>query len=428
MTRQRIYYGYWIVVAGLVTQFIAIGMSNYVAGAFMVPMNDEFGWTRAEFSASRSIGQLVVAFTGFMIGAWIDRWGGRPFIFAGALLMSATLYSLSLVQTLPQWLLLNGVILTIGSAMIGSLVISVSLGKWFVERRGWAVSLAAMGISLAGIVIQPVATFLVDNFGWRESWRMLGLITLCLTLPTAAIMRRRPEDYGLFPDGKTQKEVEQGQGAAAHADFARSMTRAQAMRTSEFYVLVVAFGLFQISITVMLLQTIPLMTDAGYSRMVAAGMVPLASLPAFFSKPFWGLLIDRFEPMLLTAVGAVITGLSVIFIVFTIANGLDILVYAGFLVMGVGWGGMLPLQEVIWASFFGRRYLGSVRSMALPFSFGLSAVGPVLVALYYDIAGDYNLALIAMGLCNLASAVLLVRLQNDTVAAAGDGLPPATAD
>ena len=425
---NRVYYGYWIVVAGLVTQFIAIGMSNYVAGAFMVPMNDEFGWTRAEFSASRSIGQLVVAFTGFMIGAWIDRWGGRPFIFAGALLMSATLYSLSLVQTLPQWLLLNGVLLTIGSAMIGSLVISVSLGKWFVERRGWAVSLAAMGISLAGIVIQPVATFLVDNFGWRESWRMLGLITLCLTLPTVAIMRRRPEDYGLFPDGKTQKEVEQGQGAAAHADFARSMTRAQAMRTSEFYVLVVAFGLFQISITVMLLQTIPLMTDAGYSRMVAAGMVPLASLPAFFSKPFWGLLIDRFEPMLLTAVGAVITGLSVIFIVFTIANGLDFLVYAGFLVMGVGWGGMLPLQEVIWASFFGRRYLGSVRSMALPFSFGLSAVGPVLVALYYDIAGDYNLALIAMGLCNLASAVLLVRLQNDTVAAAGDGLPPATAD
>ncbi len=425
---NRIYYGYWIVVAGLVTQFIAIGMSNYVAGAFMVPMNDEFGWTRAEFSASRSIGQLVVAFTGFMIGAWIDRWGGRPFIFAGALLMSATLYSLSLVQTLPQWLLLNGVILTIGSAMIGSLVISVSLGKWFVERRGWAVSLAAMGISLAGIVIQPVATFLVDNFGWRESWRMLGLITLCLTLPTAAIMRRRPEDYGMFPDGKTEKEVEQGQGAAAHADFARSMTRAQAMRTSEFYVLVVAFGLFQISITVMLLQTIPLMTDAGYSRMVAAGMVPLASLPAFFSKPFWGLLIDRFEPMLLTAVGAVITGLSVIFIVFTIANGLDFLVYAGFLVMGVGWGGMLPLQEVIWASFFGRRYLGSVRSTALPFSFGLSAVGPVLVALYYDIAGDYNLALIAMGLCNLASAVLLVRLQNDTVAAAGEGLPPATAD
>jgi len=415
VARRGIYYGYWIVAAGLVTQFIAIGMSNYVAGAFMVPMNEAFGWSRAEFSASRSIGQMVVAFTGFLIGAGIDRWGGRPFVFAGALLMSAALFSLSLIQNLPQWLLINGVMLTVGGAMVGNLVVNVTLGKWFVERRGWAVSLAAMGISLAGILIQPATTFFVDNFGWRDSWRILGGITLCLTLPMAAVMRRRPEDHGLHPDGKTQREVEQGQGAAARADFARSMTRAQAMRTGEFYVLVVAFGLFQISITVMLLQTIPLMTDAGYSRMTAAGMVPLASVPAFFSKPFWGLLIDRFRPPRLAALGALTTGLAVILIVFSIAGGADWLVYASFLLMGFGWGGLLPLQEVIWASFFGRRHLGSVRGMALPFSFGLSAVGPVIVAWYHDFAGNYDLALIAMGLCNLTSALMLLRLRDSAI-------------
>ncbi len=415
MARRGIYYGYWIVAAGLVTQFIAIGMSNYVAGAFMVPMNDEFGWSRAEFSASRSIGQMVVAFTGFLIGASIDRWGGRPFVFAGSLLMSAALCSLGLIQNLPQWLLINGVILTVGGAMVGNLVVNVTLGKWFVERRGWAVSLAAMGISLAGILIQPATTFFVDNFGWRDSWRILGGITLCLTLPMAAVMRRRPEDHGLYPDGKTKRQIEQGHGAAARADFARSMTRSQAMRTGEFYVLVVAFGLFQISITVMLLQTIPLMTDAGYSRMTAASMVPLASVPAFLSKPFWGLLIDRFQPPRLAALGALTTGLAVILLVFSIAGGVDWLVYASFLLMGFGWGGLLPLQEVIWASFFGRRHLGSVRSMALPFSFGLSAAGPVIVAWYYDFAGNYDLALIAMGLCNLTSALMLLRLRNNTL-------------
>lgn len=425
---NRVYYGYWIVAAGLITQFIAVGMSNYVAGAFMVPMNDEFGWTRAEFSASRSLGQLMVAFTGFMIGSWIDRWGGRPFIAVGSLVMSAALYSLSLIQNLPQWLLLNGIVLTIGGALIGNLVINVTLGKWFVERRGWAVALAAMGISGAGIVLPPIAAELVDTYGWRESWRILSLITLLSTLPMSLIVRRRPEDFGLHPDGKTQLQVDQGHGAAAQADFARSMTRAQAMRTSEFYFLVVAFGLFQISITVMLLQTIPLMTDAGYSRTVASLMISLASVPAFLSKPFWGVLIDRFQPRLLAAVGAAITGLSVIFIVYTIAGRMDFLVYTGFLIMGVGWGGMLPLQEVIWASFFGRRYLGSVRSMALPFSFGLSAVGPVLVAWYYDIAGNYDLALIAMGLCNLTSAFLLLRLHDGTISEPDAKLPSATAD
>ncbi|GIT64093.1 MAG: hypothetical protein Ct9H300mP22_4930 [Gammaproteobacteria bacterium] len=74
-----------------------------------------------------------------------------------------------------QWWIINGVILTMGAAMIGNLVINVSLGKWFVERRGRAVAIAGMGISLGGIILPPIATWLVDIFGWRESWRILGL-------------------------------------------------------------------------------------------------------------------------------------------------------------------------------------------------------------------------------------------------------------
>jgi cyanate permease len=80
--------------------------------------------------------------------------------------------------------------------------------------------------------------------------------------------------------------------------------------------------------------------------------------------------------------------------------------------MGIGWGGLLPLQEVIWATFFGRRYLGSVRSTAMPFTFGMSALGPVLVAYYYDLVGNYDLALLVIALCNIASAIMLFRMKN----------------
>ena len=82
-----------------------------------------------------------------------------------------------------------------------------------------------------------------------------------------------------------------------------------------------------------------------------------------------------------------------------------------FLLMGIGWGGLLPLQEVIWASGFGRRYLGSVRSTAMPFTFGMSAVGPILVASYYDSAGSYDVALMVIATCNLASALMLSSLK-----------------
>ena len=407
---NRVYYGYWIVLAGFITQFFAVGMANYVVGSFMIPMTEEFGWTRAEFTASRSIGQVVMACTGFVIGSHIDRYGGRPFIFVGSFILALAVYSLGSISTLLQWLLLNGLILTIGAALIGNLVINVTLGKWFVERRGRAVAIAGMGISLGGILLPPIATWMVDVFGWRESWQLLGIATFLVTLPMSAFVRRCPEDYQLHPDGKSQAEMDAGDGEAAKADFEKSMTRAQAMRTSSFYFLVLAFGLFQISITVMLIQTIPLMTDAGYSRLVAATMISIASVPAFISKPFWGDLIDKYSPSRLASLGAAITGCSVVLIVFSVANQMDILIYASFLIMGVGWGGLLPLQEVIWASFFGRRYLGSVRSTAMPFTFGMSALGPVLVAYYYDIAGDYNMALLAMAMCNLASAFMLFKI------------------
>ena len=408
---NRIYYGYWIVVAGFVTQFIAVGMTNYVVGSFMIPMTEEFNWTRAEFTASRSLGQIVIAVTGFIIGTHIDRYGGRPFVIVGAFLLAGATFSLGSINTLVEWWALNGLILTIGAAMVGNLVINVSLGKRFVERRGRAVAIAGMGISLGGIILPPTATWLVDLFGWREAWRLMGMAAFLITLPMAALVRRKPEDYHLHPDGKSQAEIDAGYGDSARADFEKSMTRSQAMRTYSFYFLVLAFGLFQISITTMLIQTIPLLTDAGYSRLVASSMISIASIPAFLSKPFWGELIDKYDPKRLAAIGAAISGSSVILIVLSVALRLDILVYIGFLIMGIGWGGLLPLQEVIWASSFGRRYLGSVRSTAMPFTFGMSALGPILVAYYYDVAGNYDLALIAMGFCNLMSSIMLFRIK-----------------
>lgn len=411
---RTLYYGYWIVLAGFITQFVAVGMANYVVGSFLIPMTEEFGWNRAEFTASRSIGQIVFATTGFLIGSSIDRYGGKPFILGGAVLLSCSLYYLGSIETLTEWLFVNGLMLTVGAAMIGNLVVNVTLGKWFVERRGRAVALAGMGISLAGILLPPVATYMVDVFGWRESWRLLGIGAFLITLPAALLVRRRPEDYGMHPDGHSEEDVSAGMGEAAQEDFERSMTRAQAMRTSSFYFLVLAFGLFQISITVMLTQTIPLMTDANYSRLVASSMISLASIPAFLSKPIWGVLIDRYSPRKLAALGAAVTGSAVVLIVISVSQQLDLLVYASFLLMGLGWGGLLPLQEVIWASFFGRRYLGSVRSTAMPFTFGMSAVGPVLVAYYYDFAGNYDLALLIIASCNLASAVMLYRLRESS--------------
>lgn len=404
------FYGNWLVVAGFVTQFVSVAAQNYATGAFMMPMIEEFGWTRAQFILPRSLGQFVMAFVGFFIGARVDRYGAKPFMLAGLTAVSASLLALSLISEWWQWVLLNGVVLSIGAALIGNLVVNVTLAKWFVEMRGRAIAWASMGVSFAGIAVTPPVTWCIDQFGWRAGWQAMALATLLLTLPAALSMRRSPEDHGLFPDGKSHKDASAGGLARARADFERSLTRAQAMRTRAFYLLVLAFSLFQVLIPVVLLQSIPFMTDTGHSRASAAMGIMMASLPAMLTKPVWGWLVDHMNPKPLAAFSAFISGVSVLLIVVAV-NGPDVrLAYAAFALLGVGWGGMIPLQEVIWAMYFGRRHLGSVRSAALPFALIMGAGGPLAVAYYCDIVGSYDGAFTAVGLMSIIAAVLILAL------------------
>lgn len=408
--RTPLYFGYWLIAAAFIAQFVAVGVQNYVFGAFMTPMTEEFGWSRTEFTLPRTVGQLVMALTGFIIGTYVDRYGGRPLMLGGIVIVCASLLALSGVETLLQWLMLNGLLLTVGAAMMGNLVVNVTLAKWFVDFRGRAIALSAMGVSFAGIVLTPVMTLIIDGWGWRTGWQVLAAGAAVLILPVAMVMRRAPEDYGLHPDGKSDAQVAAGDAEQAMNDFANSLTRRQALRTASFYLLVLAFGLFLITISVMLLQTIPYMTDAGYSRPVAALMITIASIPAFLSKPIWGILIDKLNAKPLAAAGAAITGIAMLIIVFSVQMRADIWVYSGFFLLGCGWGGMIPLQEVIWASFFGRRYLGAVRSAALPFTFLISAGAPLAASYYFDVIGNYDGVLLAVAASNLLSALLLLLL------------------
>ena len=189
MSESRVYYGYYLVGAAFVAQFIAIGMYSYVLGPFMIPMTEELGWSRADFTLTRTIGQVVMAVLGIYVGARVDRMGGRPIMLFGATLLSGTLVLHQFVDSLMTWWLLNGFMLTAGAAMVGNLVVNVTLSKWFVINRGKAIAFAAMGVSFAGIVLTPLATWLIDQRGWREAWVWLGVLSAVCLYPVALLMR-----------------------------------------------------------------------------------------------------------------------------------------------------------------------------------------------------------------------------------------------
>lgn len=421
---HRLFYGWRLVAAAFVASFTTAGVQAYVSGAFFIPMSDDLGWTRAEFLYGQTLGQFVMGFFGFFIGASVDRWGARPLMLIGATILAVSLVWISGITELWQWIALRGTISMIGAALLGNLVVNVTLSKWFVERRGRAIGFSSMGVSFAGVVLPTVMTFVIDEFGWRTAWRALAVFVLVLGYPAALLMRRTPEDMGLHPDGKTDHEMATGGGAAVIADFANSFTRREALRTKTLYMLVLAFGLGSVGLSTMIVITIPYLSDSGYSRSTAALMMSIMAIPAALSKPLWGYMGDRWSERLITSASFLINVAALVLIISATAAHATGPLVAGYLLVGLGFGAQIPLQESIWGTYFGRRHIGAVRSAAMPMALLFSAGGPLVVATYYDRFGDYNGALygVAVGWALAAVAILFAR--RPTHRSIADPAPP----
>lgn len=428
-TRQpRVFYGWWMVGAGFLAAFTTAGAQGYIAGSFLVPMSDELGWTRAEFLYGQTTGQFFTAFAGFFVGAYVDRFGSRPLMLIGATLLAGALFAISEVNELWQWVILRGVFSMLGAALLGFLAVNVTLSKWFVEQRGRAIGLASIGVSMAGIVLPVVMTWYVDEFGWRAAWRVLAVGVVVLGYPAAAIMRRTPEDYGLNPDGKSERQMATGGGARALADFANSFTRRQAIHTQALYVLIVTFGLGTLGLMTIIVLTIPYLTDSGFSRGTAAIMLSILAIPAGVSKPVWGWMADVWSERLSTSLSFVMNAVAMVVIVLAAQTQSTLILAIGFFVVGWGIGGQIPLQETIWASYFGRRYIGAVRSVAMPFTMLIAASGPILVATYADNVGNYDAAMFGVaGAWAVASLLILVARRPQLPASSRTGEAPAAA-
>jgi MFS family permease len=338
----------------------------------------------------------------------MDRIGGRPIMLVGALVLSSSLFAVSQVNELWQWLLLRGVLFAVGAAMVGNLVVSVTLSRWFVERRSQAIAWAAMGVSLAAIVWPTLMNWIIEQSDWRAGWQVLAVFAFIALVPASWFMRRSPEDYGLHPDGRSSAEVERGMGSAAELDYRNSLTRRQAVRTRAFYLVVLAFGLSGLGIGVIFLHNIRFLQEAGFSAGTAALMSSIMSVPALLSKPLWGWLAARRDPARLASVASAMAGVATLIILAGAHAGMLWLLIAGYLMLGSGFGSSLLLQETIWGSYFGRRYLGSVRSVAMPAALALGAGGPQVASIYVDFVGSYDGVFLAVAALWWLSALLLL--------------------
>lgn len=419
--RRPIYFGWYIVAIALVAQFISVGTQMFAAGVFLKPMTSDLGWSRESFSAVQTIAAGLGGVVAIFIGGILDRRGPRLLMLIGGALAGGMIIATAFVQEFWQFALLRGVGQTLGIALCSNLVVNVTVARWFVLRRGTAISIASLGISLGGVLLVPVVGWWMTEFGWRSSWVMLGITFWVLMLPAALLMRRAPEDMGLLPDGaRDAASADPGPDAGKPRPIERQWTRQEAVRTPALWLIICGYGFATIGLGAFLLHVIPFLTDSGFSAGKAALFLSVFAWSSMLSKFIWGPLMDRLHPRLLSVIGFALAGIALAGLVPAATAESTVLTLAVLILYGFGMGGTAPLQETVWASYFGRMHLGSVRAVGMPFSIAFGALGPLIGGVLYGQTGDYAAAFTLFSASLWIGAILVLFARPPTPPADGE--------
>jgi MFS family permease len=413
--QQKVFYGWYIVAVGFLAN---VGSSFALASTlsiFLKPLTADLGISRGVFSLLRSGEGLVGAAIAPFIGTLADRHGGRWLIAIGTAVVAVGYLLLGQAETFTQFAFVRLTLVTWGDAMMGSMVVNVIVAQWFFLRRGRALALTSMGVGFAKVCMPIAAASLILWLGWRQTWVVFGCVILVLVVgPALLFVRRRPEEMGLVPDGapvfNANPELSAGRKSTSAKLPTREevvWTRAEALRTSAFWLLVVTFGIASVGVTGLNLHIYPYVTDLGYAPVIAASVMSVIASMQLASPLAWGLIAERID----VRIAAMLR-----FVVQAIGLGLAILgenlpcLYIGFFLYGIGLGGNLVLPEMMWANYFGRRSLGKIRGLGLLISQALAATGPPFFGFLFDLTGGYGLSFTLFGGALITSAFLSMML------------------
>jgi MFS transporter, OFA family, oxalate/formate antiporter len=365
---------------------MALGGLNF--GLFIKPMGDDLGVGRAVFGWSQSARSIASAATAPLIGGLIDRFGARVLLAVAAAMTGVALIGLGSVTAGWQIIALYALMGVVGMSGPGSLVTTVPVTKWFVRRRGLALSMMSLGVPVGGLLFVPLTQILIDAVGWRQAWVILALLGAGLILPLALVfVRREPEDMGLLPDGGPVA-TPTGLGLTVVLPDERSWTRAEAMRSGAFWRLVVAFSIVQMAISSVGVHRIASFMDRGLDPRLISYATALDAAASGVSTFAMGFVIQRIPARFVGAGGFLMLAFAS---ALTIAAADHPTMFVSMISFGTGIGVLGLMNNYLWADYFGRQHLGAIRGAVTPIMLGCSSIGAPVAGYVRDATGDYGL-------------------------------------
>jgi MFS family permease len=392
--RLRFFYGWIIVAVTFVTMAIGVNARTSFS-LFYPPIIDEFGWERGVTAGAFSFGFLVSGAVSPLIGRMMDRFGPRAVMELGVALMAAGLL-LAPLTTQPWHLYVTiGVLVGAGSICLGYSGQSLYLPNWFNRRRGLAMGLAFAGVGIGSVTLLPWVQHMIEQTGWRTACTAMGILVLVVLAPINLLLRKRPQDIGLEPDGDAAPSASSAkpQSNIVDSDWAGiDWTLRRALRTARFWWLALGyFGGLYIWYAVQVHQTKYLL-DIGFSPGVAVWALGAVSLLGIPGQIVLGHLSDRLGREWVWTTSCV--GFAICFAALIALAQVPALplVYLMVLAQGaLGYGLTSIMGAVVMEIFQGRHY-GSIFGAVMLAALAGGAAGPWVTGLLHDLSGSYTMA------------------------------------
>jgi MFS family permease len=402
----RVYYGWWVAVGACLISFVCAGVGFYSQGVLLDALCNERGWSRALVSGATGLYFAVSGFAGLAVGRGIDRFGERVFIAIGAIVLAGSLVAIGRVESVGMlyvWIPL----MAVGSSLSGPVPTAAIVTRWFVRLRARAMTVSQTGVSIGGIVLVPLSTWLIHLYGLPAAMTGLAVLVVGVALPVVFfVLRADPSKHGLFADGHADAAalaLAQESKAPEPAFRTRDALRAQA-----FWMLMLAFGLGLFGQVGFLAHQLAWLRER-IGPTEAAWAVSATATGSVVGRFLVGPIADRVEKRW---IGVGLFGVQAIAtLVFAHAPDFATAAAASF-VFGLTMGNIFMMQPLFVGEFFGIASFGSVfGALALGTQLA-SALGPYAVGVAYDAFGGYPHAFEGLAVIAVIAAFFLSRVRS----------------
>ena len=408
-----VYYGWIVMLAATFGMIMTSPGQTYAVSIFIEHFITDLGISRGLVSTFYTVGTLLGSLALPFVGRRIDAHGPRVMVVVIATLFGLACLYMSFVTSGGMLLLGFVMIRMFGQGSLG-LVSTYVVNQWWMRRRGLILGLSGVLVALLGLGSFPnLINWMIPQVGWRATYGWLGGGLLILMVPVGYFFyRSRPETYGLTPDGFARAPVRSSHGGG---DMVVSVplpeenwTAADALRTSAFWIVVMGLATIAMLSTGLTFHMVGIFSDNNLSASAAAAVyVPIALVSAVVNLTS-GVLVDRMPVRLLLATALLLQALALW--MAQVLQGVEMAIAYG-VVLGMLMGLMRTVSSVVWPTYFGRLYLGSITGITSTIMIAGSALGPMPLGIARDLLGSYNVTLTVLSALPLVLSVATLALK-----------------